>query len=308
MIDLRNVDLNLLVSLDALLAERNVTRAAERLHLGQSSVSAQLARLRQVFGDPLLVPAESGRGMTPTARALALAEPLHATLKSLETIVRQKPSFDPMVDARAFQVAASDHATVTLGLPLMEQLAGVAGAGVRIAFRAADTARIAGQLERGEVDLLIGSERMVPPAMKAKKLMDERFVMAQRKRHPRGRKALDLEGYCRLQHVLVSTSGGSFEGFMDEHLVKLRRRREVVLSVQQFTLVPEILRNTDYVCTLPSRLVARYAHELDSFELPFKASGFSLFAAWHVRNQHDPAAAWLRDAFARCAAPQAGRR
>ena len=95
MIDLRDIDLNLLVSLDALLAESNVTRAAERLHLTQPAVSTQLARLRQIFGDPLLLPAETGRGMTRTARALELMAPLHAALKNLEAVVRHQSAFDP---------------------------------------------------------------------------------------------------------------------------------------------------------------------------------------------------------------------
>ena len=115
MIDLRGIDLNLLVSLDALLAESNVTRAAERLHLTQPAVSTQLARLRQIFGDPLLIPAETGRGMTRSTRALELMEPLHLALKNLEAVVRHQPSFDPHTDRRSFVIAANDNATAVLG-------------------------------------------------------------------------------------------------------------------------------------------------------------------------------------------------
>ena len=144
------------------------------------------------------------------------------------------------------------------------------------------------QMERGEIDMLIGSERMVPPPMKTRKLLEERFVMAQRKGHPRGNRALGLESFCQLDHILVSPSGGSFTGFMDEHLADLKRERRVMLSVQQFTLVPEILRTTDFVCTLPSRLAQRFAASLDIFELPFEAKGFALYAAWHPRSQNAP--------------------
>jgi DNA-binding transcriptional LysR family regulator len=210
MIDLRGIDLNLLVSLDALLAESNVTRAAERLHLTQPAVSTQLARLRQIFGDPLLIPAETGRGMTRSARALALMEPLHAALKNLEVVVRHQPAFDPHSDVRRFVIAANDNATSVLGLPLMERLPELAGQGVRIAFVVADQPSTAERLERGEIDLLLGSERMIPASMKARKLFDERFVFVQRKGHPRGTAPLDLDTYCALNHVLVSTSGGSF--------------------------------------------------------------------------------------------------
>jgi DNA-binding transcriptional LysR family regulator len=136
---------------------------------------------------------------------------------------------------------------------------------------------------------------MLPPAMKARKLFDERFRMAQRKGHPRGAGTLSLDAYCGLRHVLVSTSGGSFHGFMDEHLEVLGRSREVALSVQSFTLAAELVCGTDYVSTLPSRLLARYRDRLDSFELPFPAQGFSLYAAWHPRNHADPANRWLRE-------------
>jgi DNA-binding transcriptional LysR family regulator len=297
-IDLRGVDLNLLVSLDALLEECNVTKAAARLHLTQPAVSTQLSRLRKIFDDPLLIPADSGRGMTPSARALGLIVPLHAALNDLQAVVRQRPVFDPYRDSRRFVIAANDNAAAVLGLRLMEQLPQLAGVAIKIAFVNADQRQVALQLERAEIDLLLGSERMVPPSMKARKLYDERFVMVQRKGHPRGAGALDMDQYCSLKHVLVSTSGGSFSGFMDEHLERLGRRREVCLSVQNFTLVPDLLCNSDYVATLPSRLFARYRDRLDAFELPFQAENFSLFAAWHPRNQADPALLWLREALA----------
>ena len=113
MIDLRGIDLNLLVSLDALLAESNVTRAAQRLHLTQPAVSTQLARLRQIFGDPLLIPAETGRGMTRSTRALELMEPLHLALKNLEAVVRHQPSFD-----RGARRSQTDGRVVIPGSPV----------------------------------------------------------------------------------------------------------------------------------------------------------------------------------------------
>ena len=298
MVDFKGVDLNLLVTLDALLDERNVTHAAERLGLTQPAVSAQLARLRRIFDDPLLMPADTGRGMVASARALALLEPLHAALKNLESIVRRRPEFNPMTDARRFVIAASDNATATLGMSLLEKLPVAAGDGVRVAFVHARQCDIAAQLESGEVDLLIGSERMVAPTMRAHKLIDETFVMAQRKSHPRGMRRLTLDAYCKLRHVLVSTSGGSFFGFVDEQLQLLARSREVAVSVQAFTVVPDLLCHSDYVCTMPARLAARYADRLDAFALPFDLPGFSLSAAWHPRNHADPAIAWLRNTLA----------
>jgi len=298
--DMSGVDLNLLVSLDALLSELNVTRAAERIHLSQPALSAQLARLRSLFGDPLLIPAESGRGMVATARALALKQELNVLLKGLETLIRRQPGFDPQSAQQTFAIAISDSSAASL--PFLEHLARAAGPGILVALRSAESGAFAELLNQGEIDLLVASERSVPPNMKAKLLIKERFVMAQRKGHPRGTAPLDLDAYCGLRHILVSTSGGSFSGFMDEHLQRLGRRREVVLSLQQFTLVPELLAASDYVCTCPSRLAARFADRLDAFELPFEAQGFTLCAAWHPRNHADPANLWLRELFAQAAA------
>jgi DNA-binding transcriptional LysR family regulator len=302
--DLSRIDLNLLVSLDALLAESNVTRAAARLNLTQPAVSAQLARLRQLFGDPLLIPAANGRGMTRTARALELMEPLQSALRTLEAVVRRQPVFDPHADARRFVVAASDQAVAVLGVPLMQAWPRLAGPRVQLAFVSAELVGLAERFERGELDLLIGSERMLPPSLKARRLYEERFVAAQRKGHPRGTAPYTLDDYCAFEHVLVSTSGGSFFGFMDEHLETLGRARRVALSVQHFTLVPEVLARTDYIATLPERLIARYREHVDLFELPFEARGFTMLAGWHPRSQNDPAHGWLRDAVAAVVPPE----
>ncbi|NML26215.1 LysR family transcriptional regulator [Zoogloea dura] len=293
--DLRQIDLNLLLSLDALLAECNVTRAARRLHLSQPALSGQLARLRQIFNDPLLLPAETGRGMTPTARALALGPALHSVLKDLEAVVQYRPSFDPLTDERSFQIAVNDTAMVVLGLPLIERLATEAGPGVRVAFRNPAAETIAAQMEGGEVDLLIASERLLPASMKMRPLVHGRFVMAQRKRHPRGTGPLDVEAYSALRHVLVTEFAGRFTGYIDEALAERGYHRQVVVSVEKFSLVPEILRHSDYVCTLPSMLMGRFSHALDMFDLPFDDRGFGLQLGWHPRNHADPAVSWLRN-------------
>lgn len=115
--ELSNIDLNLLVSLEVLLQECNVTHAAQRLAISQPALSAQLARLRLAFNDPLLLPAERGRGMTPTAMGMSLKEPLAIALKGLKQVIRFQPSFDPKLDSRVFHIAASDNAMVALGIP-----------------------------------------------------------------------------------------------------------------------------------------------------------------------------------------------
>jgi DNA-binding transcriptional LysR family regulator len=296
MIDLKGTDLNLLVALDALIEEGNVTKAAARLNVSQPALSAQLARLRDLFHDPLLVPANTGRGMIPTARALELRAPLHAALKDIEIVIKRPPIFDPLTVERTFAIASTDHLAVVLGEGLIERMQRVAGPGMRVSFRSPSLDLIAAQLERGEVDLLIGDQRNVPSGMKSRRIFDDGFLMAQRRGHPRGTRPLDLDTYCSLPHILVSNSGvGSFRGWIDEQLETIGRQRRVVLSVHQFIHAPIFLRITDYVATLPSRFLNRFSDELDTFELPFKSSGFTVSASWHPRYQADPAHIWLRE-------------
>jgi DNA-binding transcriptional LysR family regulator len=296
MLDLKGTDLNLLVSLDALIEERNVTRAAARLNVSQPALSAQLARLRDMFGDPLLVPSNTGRGMIPTVRAQELKEALHVALADIEAVIKRPPAFNPLTAERTFAVAASDQLTAVLGVSLITRTQKLAGPTVRISFRTPNPDLIPVQLERGQIDLLINDRRNIPTELKSQNLYEERHVMAQRNGHPRGKKPVDLDAYCSLSHVLVSNSGiGSFRGDIDEQLDKIGRSRNVVLSVHQFVLVPLILRMTDYVAALPSRLLERFRDELDTFELPFLARGYTVSMAWHQRNHIDKGHIWLRN-------------
>jgi DNA-binding transcriptional LysR family regulator len=293
--DINRIDLNLLTSLNVLLDEANVTRAARRLKLSQPALSAQLARLRELFGDPLLLPAETGRGMTLTARAVGLRDPLRIALRELDHVVTHEPDFDPAQSTRAFQIALSDNAVAILGVDLVAWVAANAGPGIRVAFRPLDPARIGAQLECGEVDLLVAIKSLIPPAMKARVLLEDRYVMAQRKGHPRGPTPPDLDTYCALRHVLVSLDGGGFHGFMDDYLHRLGRTRQVAVSVPQYHLMPDILEATDYVGVMPSLLVRRFAGRLDAFDLPIPTHDISLYASWHPRMQVDAAHRWLRE-------------
>jgi DNA-binding transcriptional LysR family regulator len=215
-------------------------------------------------------------------------------LKELEQIVKRPPAFDPKRANRTFAIAATDNATVILGVDLVDRIQEFAGPGVRLSFRTPNPELIAGQLERGEVDVVVGSARTVPRDIPSCKLLDDHYLMAQRKLHPRGRRRLSLKSYCDLSHILVSTSGGSFHGDIDEQLERMGRRRRVVLSVHHFSVAPIFLQTTDYVATLPARFLSRFAGEFDLFELPFKARGYSLSAGWHPRNDPDPGQVWLR--------------
>ncbi|MBC7002329.1 LysR family transcriptional regulator [Photobacterium sp. BZF1] len=290
---LRRIDFNLLTSLDVLLDENNVTNAAKRLNLSQSSVSTQLAKLRDIFADPLLVPSASGRGMIASSKAKELRAPIKRILRDLDILVNEGRSFDPRTDERVFNIAISDYPLAVISHKLASRAFAELGDKVQIAFHN-KTSNLNELMDKGVVDLVIASERAIPLDAKAVTLFEETFVMAQRKGHPRGAKELDIDEYCELKHLLVSTSGGSFFGYMDEQLLKHGKRRNIAMSVTQFTSVYELLKSSDYVCTLPSRLVDFYSKDLDKFELPFEASGFKLYLGWHVAYDNDPAMAWLK--------------
>lgn len=292
--NLRSLDLNLLLSLAVLLEHCNVTHAANAFAMSQPALSTQLNKIRRWFGDEILIPAESGRGMVMTAFARSLRPALEDLLKQMEAVAYFQTKFDPDEDARTFTIAASDYSIAVVGTPLLHSVQQHASNKIRIAFIDDNAQTIAQQLESNQVDLLIGSERMVPAQMKAKLLFEEQFVMVQRKNHPRGQAPLTLGDYCALSHILISTSGGSFFGLMDEILETMGLTRSVSLSLMQFSLLPQLLATSDHVCTIPKRFAQMHTSLWDLFDLPFPSPTFKLYAAWHPRNHHEPALSWLR--------------
>ncbi|WP_437984389.1 LysR family transcriptional regulator [Sorangium sp. So ce117] len=290
--DSSRLDLNLLVALDALLAERNVTRAAKRLNLSQPALSAQLQRLRELLGDPLLVPAQ--RGMTPTRRALELQAPLHEALEGVRAVVAAGAGFDPATSELTVAIAASDYVQYALLMPLAFQLRREAP-GVRLAWRALDVAQLAGQVERGEVDLAVLTPELAPEHLRSRKVLDERFVVIVRRNHPLVSRTISLDQLCALDHVVVSPRGGGFTGATDAALAALGRERRVVLSVPSFLMVPELVARSDMAALVPERLARDRADRLELLPPPVPVPGFAIVMAWHHRTAKHPALTWLRD-------------
>ena len=293
MTNLRRLDLNLLVTLDVLLSEHNVTRAAQRLHFSQPSISVHLAKLRDVFDDPLLLPGP--RGMQPTAKADALREPLRLALAELERVVAPTSPFDPASADQTWRVAAADYAETAAVLPALAEIRREAP-GTRLAILQMVPSRITKQAEQGEVDLAFHISDGAPGGLHQHELFTERYVLVGRAGHPRLKRRPTLAQFCALEHVIVSTDGGGFHGVTDEALAKLGLTRRVALSVPHFLFVLQVLQNTDLVALLPSRLV-RANPLLRVMEPPLAVPGFGLAMLWHERSHRDPAHQWLRERF-----------
>jgi len=302
--DIRAVDLNLLVALDVLLTERNVSRAAARLGLSQSALSAQLARMRELFGDPLLL--RTARGMLPTAKAEALAAPVRQVLFDIGRIVHPGEVFDAARATTTFVIAATDYVEYTLLPRLVDYLAAHAPR-ARLAVRPTAFGALGQQLESGEVDLAVLARHRVGetlPDVHTRPLYSEGFVSVVRRDHPRVGAKLTLDVFCELDHVFVSPAGGGFAGQTDEVLAALGRSRNVRLSVPHFLLVPEIVARSDMVAVLPEQLARGYADRLRILPSPIEIGGFTIAEAWHERVHRDPAQAWLRQALVEILAEQ----
>ncbi|MBE0612582.1 MAG: LysR family transcriptional regulator [Burkholderiales bacterium] len=291
--DIRNIDLNLLVALDALLAERNVSRAAVRLHLSQPAASALLARLRELFGDPLLL--RSARGMLPTPRALELLGPVRRVLDEIDAIVQPRAAFDAASAEHTFRLSSSDYVEYALVPKLVDYLERKAP-GVRLEVSALDLPLVAKQMESGDVDLCITGLQNAPAGLHVRPLYMERIVSVVRRDHPGVGAHLTLDTFCSLEHIRVSVPGSGFSTQIDGALAALGRKRRVRLSVPHFLLVPEILARSDMISALPERLARGYAKKLRIFEPPLDLEGFTVGEIWHERNERDPAQQWLRDA------------
>ena len=292
--ELAGVDLNLVLALDALLAERHVTRAATRLGITQSAASHALARLRDLIGDPLLVRGARGT-MVPTPRAEQLAPAVHKVLTELASALRGDEAFDPATAKRTFRIGASDYVELVLLPALLERLGRLAP-GIDLWVHTyeghGDEA-----LVTGAVDMVIGPVRGTRLAGAYEKvLFDDGFTCVMRPGHPLADQRLTLTRYCSAAHVLVAPRGtpGSL---VDAALAAEGKARRIALALPHFLVVPHVVAGSDLIATLASRVASRFAGVLDlvTSPTPFPMPKFQISLAWHERFQHDAAHRWLRD-------------
>lgn len=295
--DLKQSDIGLLIALDTLLDQESVTAAARALGVSQPAMSAQLARLRALFNDPLLTP--SGRKLVPTVRALEIKQPLRVLLADLDLLVRESAQFDPATTDRTFSLIATDYVHAVLSTALLRAFSQDAP-NARLAFRAFDPSTVWQHLERDDADLALVTGMDLPEARHRPGFVEE-FTVIQRKGHPRGPSPYTLDSFCSQNHLLVSPEGGGFVGAADKVLAETGRSRRVVFSVPSFLLAPTIVASSDLVALVPLRLAALHKDLVDQIDPPFQSPSFAVDLLWHPRRQNDPAHVWLRSRVARIA-------
>ena len=298
--NLANVDLNLLVSLDALLRERNVTRAAQALGVSQPGMSNALARLRKLFGDPLLV--RQGRVFALTPHAESLIGPVREILDQIQHTIADRPAFDPAHDSRVFTVSASDYATLVFAGPLMHRLSTEAP-GVQLHMRPR-SANVAEVLHEDKVDMVIEPEELMPGAPFPKRgLAKDRWLCAVWAGNPHVAGEMTLEVFQHLPHLVYSIGEGRTLSLADQHLQQLGVTRAVQFSVESFLLTPFMLKGTALTTLVPERTrpIFRGA-DIRMLRPPVPIPGITEALWWHPRHTLDPAHRWLRQCFADVAA------
>ncbi|MCP3169198.1 LysR family transcriptional regulator [Myxococcus qinghaiensis] len=299
-LDLSGINLNLVVALDALLTEGNVTRAATRVGITQSAMSHALRQLREQLGDALLI---RGRGgMIRTPRAEQLAAPLHRGLLEVQRALRNESVFDARTSARRFTIASGDYFAAAF-LPALLELFDNEAPRVDLTIRPLVISQVEAQLESGEVDLVIAAYPDPSPALRQVKLFTEDFVCVVRRDNPQVKRELDLETYLSLPHVLVSPRGEG-AGTVDMALERVGRSRRIGLRLPYFLTAVLSLVRSNHVLTAPRRLAELFVDHLPLRLLPppVPLRPFDVLQVWHERFDDESAHRWLRGVVARVAA------
>jgi LysR family transcriptional activator of mexEF-oprN operon len=287
--ELRKADINLMVVFEALMQERNLTRAAEKLFVAQPTVSAALARLRAMFNDPLLV--RVGNRMEPSARAEEVIKYLTPALDAMSVALSLTHDFDPLASKMTFRIGLSDDVESGLLPPLLRALR-VEAPNVVVVVQHVDYWRIPDLLAAGDVTVGISQTKGLPANAKRKVLrtMQGRVVRADKSATP-----LTLDEFCARPHVQVSPTANT-QGVVDDWLKEIGRERKVVLSVPQFSSLPAILAGTDLLACCPdyaAQGMERWGN-LQAEQLPFETTALELAMVWLSTTDSDPAERWLR--------------
>ncbi|MGY2376746.1 LysR family transcriptional regulator [Pseudomonas sp. SDO524_S393] len=283
-------DLNLLITLDVLLAEGSVARAAQRLRLSPSAMSRALARLRETTGDPLLV--RAGRGLVPTPRAVELREQVSRLVQDAQAVLRPAQALDMVEVKRTFTLRASEEFVENFGPALLARIAREAP-GVRLRF-VHKTDKDSALLREGSVDLETGVvDPTASPEVLTQALFRDRLIGVVRSGHPLSRGEVSVRRFAEGQHVYVSRRGQD-RGQIDDALEAQGLSRHITTIVAGFATAIALARDTDLIASVPERYTAHQRHGLHCFALPVTLPTFTVAMLWHPRLDADLAHRWLR--------------
>jgi DNA-binding transcriptional LysR family regulator len=298
---LDHFDLNLLVAFDALIAERNVTRAAQLLRLTQSAMSAALKRLREALGDPILV--QHGKTMVPTHYAQALAPEVAAAVAGLRRLIQPSAGFDPTTSTRVFRIAASDYIATVLLAPLLRALEEDApGVRLEISLPSDATSR---RLAVGDFDLLLTPEEFIDPAHPAELLFGERHVLVGCRHNPLFPGPLSLKAFAAAGHVAIRIDGR--DTYIERELDRLGLVRRVEAHAPSFVQAPFLLPGTKRIALMHERLARMMAPllGLTVAEPPFDLPVMHEMMQFHATRRADEGLIWLRERLRTLAGPDA---
>ncbi len=294
--NLAAINLNLLVAFEALMAERNVTRAGQRLGLGQPAMSAALGRLRLTFKDELLVRVP-GAAMRPTDKAVALNHAVSDVLARVRQVFDAETSFDPAQARVVYRIATGDH-PATLVLPRFLEILGRKAPHVDVRISALDKRDAFDLVDRGEIDLLIGSFRNVPKRIRSRPLYSDGYLCVVRAGHPLlgADGTLSLDAYTTAPHVLVTLAADD-RGIVDEVLAKQGLRRRVAATVSDFHLVRHIVARTDTIGHMPRRIADLWSGDsgLRFLPPPVALPAWNSALYWGGVSDAEPGAKWFRE-------------
>ncbi|MDM0053590.1 LysR family transcriptional regulator [Variovorax sp. J22R115] len=299
-----NIDLKLLRAFVVFMTEKSVSRAAERLGVSQPAASHSLARLRELFGDPLLL---RSRGvMVPTERAISLEVAVRRMLGDYDEMLSDRRTFDPAQSRRTFIMSAPEYAEHLLMPGIAKRLRHDAP-GVRIEIRAPDRDRGYELLESGQLDLRIAWLPQPPVSLRSMQLFQDRIVCIAHRDHPTIQGSLTLPQYLTAAHVRPLGSGRTTTGRVIDAAVERQgkgRKLDLALLVQSFLTIPFLMDGADLIATLPLKLAQQFQqqHPLQILETPLRLPRVRYAAYWHERCQKDPAHRWLRGIIADTAA------
>ncbi|UJW82012.1 LysR family transcriptional regulator [Hydrogenophaga sp. SL48] len=290
--DIRNVDLNLLPVLDALLRHRSVTLAARELDMSQSAVSTALGRLRETLGDQLLV--RTGRGMLPTPRASRLAEPVASILDQVRDRLLSASGFVPAESERVFSLCLSDVGSYVLWPRIVSAVAQEAPR-VSLRMRTLMQPMIAPALEHAEIDLALGAYPELPVTLYQRRLFERKYVALVRTGHRLAGKRLTIQAFARTPQAVVRLASG-IQDSVDAALAVQGLKRDQVLEMPSYLMLPPLLEAGDHLTVIPGQLAeafSRHGHFV-SLKLPFDLPASVIRMHWHRRFHEDAGNVWLR--------------